>query len=560
MDSLRSVCPVCRMPQNTLCRNPDDSVRNRVHPRRLVAYLAYEAILGLAHRVPYSQRWDLTREILQGPDESAPPNVGTAGGPAAAEHELNDLSAVMDAMIGQISHSRHGWGDSDLVRRLKAVRSRCEHYSSVLAQAQAEGFLDPEATPDLRTVGHQLRVYRARRVRTDLITVAGPQPPKGAPEWRVKYRQNGTFRLQRTTPPLTGELGEQLTHAWGCAPTSGAAQRAAAHLVGADDNRVIVRGARSGVDEPISELGSDLPPSNDRVWHLLDEDDEPAYQVFLEDCEKRGTELAQIENLPTWLKERAQTLNATHPQCPPHWLNISPSHHPNEDHTLTHMEAVTWVPTHQIVATHLGRWDQHSDHKSWQPSDIAHSLMEAAEQGTAAALAAELFRDEPMQLTRINAWAGPVYVVGEFGEGQHRAHTLRTLGLPWAAAHITYPVPHPQVDLYGLVGDDEEQDRQRRAPVERARERAVLIDGLIDRGVIEAWWDTERTDWLWCRSLPAPWLLRNAVQATAANRTYEAAYSGALARLGIPEQVGCDAAAWTAWLTNSGSARRTTEE
>lgn len=37
-----------------------------------------------------------------------------------------------------------------------------------------------------------------------------------------------------------------------------------------------------------------------------------------------------------------------------------------------------------------------------------------------------------------------------------------------------------------------------------------------------------------------------------ANRTYEATYPGALAKLGVPEQVGCNPHAWTAWLTQTG--------
>ncbi|SIO90133.1 hypothetical protein BQ8420_25120 [Nocardiopsis sp. JB363] len=110
-----------------------------MHPRRLLAHLAYEVTLGLAHRVPSPQRWELTRQILQGPDDSAPHNSGTVGGPAAAELELNDLSAVMDAMIGQISHSQYGWGDSDLVRRLKAVRSRTRRSAPSNAPAMLLG-------------------------------------------------------------------------------------------------------------------------------------------------------------------------------------------------------------------------------------------------------------------------------------------------------------------------------------------------------------------------------------------------------------------------------------
>jgi hypothetical protein len=52
--------------------------------------------------------------------------------------------------------------------------------------------------------------------------------------------------------------------------------------------------------------------------------------------------------------------------------------------------------------------------------------------------------------------------------------------------------------------------------------------------------------------LPAPWLIRAPELAAAGNAYYEALYPGALATLGIPAEVGTDAAAWARWLTTTG--------
>src|SRR5699024_4028121 len=65
--------------------------------RRLAAHLAYEAVIGLAHRVPYTLRWELAREIFQTSDYSAPPRERTPrtlSDTEAAQHELADMIAL----------------------------------------------------------------------------------------------------------------------------------------------------------------------------------------------------------------------------------------------------------------------------------------------------------------------------------------------------------------------------------------------------------------------------------------------------------------------------------
>lgn len=555
MYPLLTPCPVCRMPSESLCRNSDDSVRTHVHPRRLIAHLAYEMILSLAHRVPYSQRWELTRQVLQSPDHSAPTVQRTAqpvGDTETTQHELADVTELLEKVISSLSQAPHGIHAQVLVRHLQKARASSEHYRHLLAHAQREFAQDQDAALASQELEAQLLMRRAHRVQTDLRTIAGSAPSALAPLWRVRYRHNGTFRANRVRPLPAEHRGDQLTRAWGHAPTPEAAQRAVSHLVGAAEHRVTLKSAQSRRGMPLIELDPALFAHPDRVWQML-EKGEPGYQAFLESCEQVREDLAQVEDLGAWVVGRAEKLNATHPQCPPHMMQIAPSLYPNIDHTLTRVEAITWVGVERIVATYPTTWGQLNDHQPWRPVDLAQDIVEATTEGQARALARKLFIFAPMRLTRINAWAGPVYTVGEGGDGRHRAHTLRMVGLGWAAAHITHPVPAPCVDMFGLVADDEKQDRERRVPVERVRERVALINGLRRREIIDAWWDADHEEeWLWCRSIPAPWLLRNAAEATAANRTYEATYPGALARLGIPEQVGCNAQAWTTWLTDGG--------
>lgn len=56
-----------------------------------------------------------------------------------------------------------------------------------------------------------------------------------------------------------------------------------------------------------------------------------------------------------------------------------------------------------------------------------------------------------------------------------------------------------------------------------------------------------------CRYLPAPWLVRNPQYTVLVNTIYESRYSGALARLGIPIEVGTHTDNWIEWLTRPGA-------
>lgn len=182
MSALLIPCPVCRMPKNTLCRNSDDSVRKRVHPCRMAAHLAYEAVIGLAHSVPYTLRWELTREIFQTPDYSTPRTLSDT---EAAQHELADVIALLEKIITHLSGRPHGMSADQLVRHLKDARSACEHHRALLVRTQEEFGLDQDAARKEADLEERLRMHRAHRMQTDLYSPSLARrrpatPPSGA--------------------------------------------------------------------------------------------------------------------------------------------------------------------------------------------------------------------------------------------------------------------------------------------------------------------------------------------------------------------------------------------
>jgi hypothetical protein len=87
-------------------------------------------------------------------------------------------------------------------------------------------------------------------------------------------------------------------------------------------------------------------------------------------------------------------------------------------------------------------------------------------------------------------------------------------------------------------------------------QRVALLSGMIQRGIIggeivvddpsRSYYSTK----LRCHYLPAPWLVRNPQYTVRVNATYEFRYPGALARLGIPIEVGTHTDSWIEWLTS----------
>ncbi|MDT7589883.1 MAG: hypothetical protein QOE32_7433 [Pseudonocardiales bacterium] len=125
------------------------------------------------------------------------------------------------------------------------------------------------------------------------------------------------------------------------------------------------------------------------------------------------------------------------------------------------------------------------------------------------------------------------------------------LHLPWLAALVYVESGARAWDMLGLIARDPRptrKDDRSRSLEERRHERAVLLAGLIRRGIIDGELTDEPKPVLYCRRLPATWLLRAAHDTTRINTVYESRYPGALAQLGIPTAVGTDPDAWSRWL------------
>ena len=541
---LAIACPECGSAAHSLCLTPTHAVR-RSHLRRFLASVAVDIIWALAPRVPAAERWSLAQFLVTAPDHTATAAERDSGERLdldSARAQLETAARQLEQLHASVSDRRLGVPVPGLERELESTRRTAQGLVEILTEAAREQRVrdllrEGASSADLERM---MRVLRAERVDAVVAATTPPTPAAvQAPLWRLDYRPTGDFRLRAPE-------GTQVGLARGFAPTSAAALRAAALFAGPGHRVVPDRPARTS--GPLVEAEHQPLVGPETVEDLLQEE-EPAYEEFQAACARLRERLIGARDLEAWWVERAEALQRERPQTSAPLelvLDPPPGHH---DHADTRVEAIAWVPAHLIVATHYPVWGR-IDSRPEVPVRVLADLAARGEDDLEA-FTEKLFCGEPMQLERITGWAGPLYRV-DF-EGNHRTHVLRSAGMPWVAAHLHQPTPPPVVDLFHLVKDDEDRPgrgEEGRYPPERARHRRALIDGLIARRVIDAAWDPDRPDLLWCHRLPAPWLLRSAAHATAVNTVYEAAYPGALAALGILEGVGTQASAWRAWLSD----------
>ncbi|GAA1096106.1 zinc finger domain-containing protein [Nocardiopsis metallicus] len=545
-------CPVCGAGVQHLCLTPSHAVRRIAHPRRTLAAAAVDIITALAPRIPAVERWPLAQHLVTAPDHTTTPVEPSTGAHLdleAARAELETTAQMLEQLRARAAADPGGVSVPGLVEQVEQARSRAQHLVAVLTEACREQCVRElvGAGASAAEIDRALRVLRAERVDAAVQATTPPMPAAaGAPVWRLDYRTDGLFWLR----PPEGEGRAGVVRARGQAPTLAAAVRSAALFAG-PGNRVVPD--RPAAARPVAEAAEKEPLIDPALVENLLDESEPAYTKFLAACDRLRARVAGVQDLGAWWGEQAAALQASHPQCRlPLRLSseLPPGYH---DHAETRVEATAWVPSRLIVGTHYPVWGR----LGARPEVPERVLKDLATREDLGAFTKRLFA-EPMQLERVTGWAGPLYQVSE---GNHRTHLLRAAGVPWVAAHLAQSAPSPVVDLYLLVKDDEDQPgrgEEGRYPAERARHRRALIEGLIARGVIDAHWDQDRPDLLWCRRLPAPWLLRSAQHASAVNAAYEAAYPGALAQLGIPEGVGTDPGAWRTWLTHHEQDQRTT--
>jgi hypothetical protein len=130
------------------------------------------------------------------------------------------------------------------------------------------------------------------------------------------------------------------------------------------------------------------------------------------------------------------------------------------------------------------------------------------------------------------------------------------LDLPWLCATVNATVIGTDFELVSLCANDIDNPLPWSSD-DNHDQCVALLTGLIRRGIIDGELSVEeRGDpryctTLHCRYLPAPWFVRNPQYTARVNAVYESRYPGALARLGIPTEVGTHPDKWIDWLTTS---------
>lgn len=394
------------------------------------------------------------------------------------------------------------------------------------------------------TLQARVDLRRANNVDADLPGLVIVPPDES--DWTIEYRDHGGFLATAAYSVASAGEGEQPTRFWGYAPTPRSAAYAISQYFG---NRRVRVGLHPAPDpgarwRDYHPDDAELSPEGPTVRELLAARGR-CYEEHLSACDRLRGALAMADDLVSYLAFEAARLNSDAPQLPAE-LNLDEAGDPaNHDHG-GFVNTVAWVQPHLIVRTRDRIWGEFGERRPENLLKITRALATAED--------LEVFTDTlfdrcPISLIRVMGWAGPIYLSGS--GGIHRMHLARMLSLPWIAAKISHSPVTPTTTIFGLLSDDTELVRE--TPWERReRERQAIVEGLIQRGIVEGELrqnGRRRPATLHFGRLPAPWLLRHPCEAVEVNIAYERCYPGALAQLGIPPEIGTDALAWTAWLT-----------
>ena len=506
-------------------------------------------VRGLIRWLPQDEREAISLELDEVVEEPAGPAVTAEA--ERVDGDDPDWQYVWRALISAsgkasqiqnlLSDRRAFFDFSDITDTAAQLRGTLDRAYALMCRAPWLDGLTLDIGDDLDTVRHRVDVRRAEVVDAELAAMQ-PAPPPDAPVWSIDYRQHGGFIA-------TGQPGDgtQPWKFWGIAPTA----RSAAHVLNwyflNEPPTITFDPPQPVTPWPLATIGpnSDLSPEGPSIEDLLDRRDD-VYEQHLAACRSARVLLNERGDVRQHLADRAAELNSTDPQLPNADSLGSIDCPQNTDHGGS-AQTVQWVPTSLVVATGCPTWGEFGGHRDNAPHQIVAGLLTSdLDQFTY-----RLFTDR-IGLLRSPGWAGPLYRIG--WNGTHRVHTMRMLNLPWLAAAVDTESIATSWDMLGLVAADRDHDRdqdeaRRRSLDERLEERAMLVEGLLRRGLIDGELRTaDQQLVLHCRWLPAAWLLRAPNYATRINAIYESRYPGALAQLGIPHAVGTDPVAWTVWL------------
>ncbi|MEV6227454.1 hypothetical protein AB0L88_06150 [Saccharopolyspora shandongensis] len=488
--------------------------------------LLLKLVDGFAHQLSFDDRLLLAAELLS-PEEpvASPSDEQHAPDWERQRLRLAHVWQIMDRCNLVLTASDTGVTSTRLAKQVRALREEAGAAVAVMAEAgKNEGFGAPRGM-DVEDLRQEVLRLQAEQIDADLIQRKPPNS-QHEPRWAIRYRENtGAVTASRHSSDPDGTSEE----VGGFAPTA----VAAADLVA---SWTVPRAAVTFHPAPPHRPQRCDPGStpalqlHDMTMRLL-ERGESRYEDFVAACKKTRAELGETNEISEWIRGRVNHLNSKAPHLTlVHGRELGTVPDTEHNYPLGSLVSVQWVNPALVISTYSPAWGEFDGHQEESLPNIIHGL---AESQTVDAFARRLF-DDPIDLTRIPAWAGPVYELGE--GGCHRIHATRVLNLPWMAAvvnHRQWPVTW-KVDPRKL------------------RPQHALIEGLNMRGIIEAE-VVPPSDDLWarvrCTRLPAPWLVREPEFATAMNAVYEATYPGALAQLGIPEDIATRPEAWRSWLS-----------
>ncbi|MGV9601320.1 hypothetical protein ACWDR1_32140 [Streptosporangium sandarakinum] len=248
------------------------------------------------------------------------------------------------------------------------------------------------------------------------------------------------------------------------------------------------------------------------------------------------------------LQQRTAELNASHPPAPDlRQLLDSAYDHPNEigptSSSPVGLGLTTtcgWIDPVAVARVGQRVWNDFADHR---PGTVPAMLTALLDTSVEEALRVWSLDDDPIRVERIPGPAGPLYTLG--ANGAHRLTAARLAALPGIWATIDQPALPLRIKpcQTGLYEDD------------AARQILTCWRGLLNRGLVTGRLDEDSglpaVSTLHLDDATAIWLLAAPDQAIVWAATYDHAYPGALAAVGIPPQAYADEHAWITWLATT---------
>lgn len=540
-------CPSCGSRSWDACRGRRERPRRLIHWRRFSLAAALWLLRGLAARWSPSLDTDTYAHIVSVIAESGAPMIKDR--PMLDDGELSSWRAsaasagrylrLLDT-AGKAHASIICTDTSDLTSAAAPLRGALQAHRDAAFEAQdAPDRQGLRGLAPVRLVAEiEARAVKRRDERIARHAVHRPGAEVGV--WTVHWDESGVFRAGRAGALIDAGLA-------GYAATP----RSMEEMIQWWDGGLVEINYPTGEPEvPVRLLDAPRADGVEVPWEeasrgferAVNDRANPQRRDFDEACRELARRLSN-EDIPTWLRAAAANLQKRSPQPP--WEALGQSHLGSDSGASGGLWGLEWVSVDLILTTADPIWGQF-DRRPESPRVITEALLEAQPQGQAGqhAFVTELFSD-PIDLVKRAAWAGPVYALGS--GGSHRVFTLKALELPSALATVHLATVDPVIEL------DELLDAYPRSG--EAEDLLGLWRGLLKRGVIlgellESSGVPELASLVWI-SLPATWFLHDATTATSCNAAYEACYPGAIAGLGIPEEVAYDPNAWTRWLLDS---------